>query len=110
MLLILKGFVTSGNMYNNGMKQQQQSSYTSMPFKWQPQQPQQLQQPQQPQQPQQQYQQYQPQQQYQEEYQESSTPKPDPQEIFARSLAQSRNEQNDYLAAMQRSNRFFQGL
>lgn len=83
----------------NSHQQQQTSSYTSMPVKWQPQ-------PQQ-QPPQQQYQQYQPpppQQYYQEEYQQSNTPKPDPQEIFARSLAQSRSEQNEYLAAMQRSN------
>lgn len=72
----------------NSHQQQQTSSYTSMPVKWQPQQQQQP--------PQQQY--------YQEEYQQSNTPKPDPQEIFARSLAQSRNEQNEYLAAMQRSN------
>lgn len=77
--------------------QQQTSSYTSMPVKWQPQQQSQQQQYQQYQQPQQQ--QY-----YQEEYQQPTTPKPDPQEIFARSLAQSRNEQNEYLAAMQRSN------
>lgn len=79
--------------------QQSQQSYNSMPIKWSPS----GQQQQQQQYHQQQYQQDYHQQEYQDYQQQSSGQKPNPQEIFARSLAKSREQQNEYLAEMQRS-------
>ncbi len=74
-----------------------------MPIKWSPA----VQQQQQPQQhvQMQQYQQQQHdyQQDYQSDYQQEYTPKPDPQMVYQKSLAQSRQQQNEYLAEMQRS-------
>lgn len=86
-------------------QQQSQQSYNSMPIKWSPSgqhQPQQQQY--QPQYQQQDYhQQDYHQQEYQDYHEQASGPKPNPQEIFARSLAKSREQQNEYLAEMQRS-------
>ena len=92
--ICFKGFMSSSNQYNMP-SHQQASSFTSMPVKWSP-----SGQPQQQQQPQQQHQ-------YEPEYTQSTTPRPNPQEIYQRSLAQSRNEQNEYLAEMQRSKYLF---
>ncbi len=75
-----------------------------MPIKWTPASQQQHPQPQQNV-PMHQYQQQQHdyQQDYQSDYHEEYTPKPDPQLVYQKSLAQSRQQQNEYLAEMQRS-------